>query len=95
MTDTLLCCCLEVASSDSKGKTIAIAGDASDHSERTFDSTKVDSSVVLSFSPDLISFARVNERLSHISVFENIIGLGTFERISSKLHKQRIISMII
>ena len=56
--DTLLWCSLEMASSDSKGKTIAIAVDASDHSERAFDCKKVDSSVVLSFSPDLIFCTR-------------------------------------
>ena len=58
--DTLLWCCLDVemASSDSKGKTIAIAVDASDHSERAFDCKKVDSSLVLSFSPDLMFCTR-------------------------------------
>ena len=58
MTDTLLWCSLEMASSESKGKTIAIAVDASDHSERAFDCKKVDSSVVSSFSPDLIFCTR-------------------------------------
>ena len=43
-----------MALSGSKGKTIAIAVDASDHSERAFDCKKVNSSVVLSFCPDLI-----------------------------------------
>ena len=56
--DTLLLCSLEMASSDSKGKTIAIAVDASDHSERAFDCKKENSSVVLSFSPDLIFCTR-------------------------------------
>lgn len=47
-----------MALSGSKGKTIAIAVDASDHSERAFDCKKVDSSLVLSFSPDLMFCTR-------------------------------------
>ena len=56
--DILVWCCLGMASSDSKGKIVAIAVDASDHSERAFDCKKEDFSVVLSFSADLVFCTR-------------------------------------